>query len=75
MLKKLDECVEIRDESYNQEMEELLYMTYLAEKNSEHVIAKAINKRIDALISPERMIERNQMYQTKEFSNFNGEGI
>ena len=52
----------------------LLYYTYLAEKTSEHPLAKAIVKRIESLI-PGKVEEYNKRYKLKDFKNRDGEGV
>lgn len=49
-------------------------MTYLAEKQSEHPLAKAIVKRIEALI-PFKITEYDKKYRLKDFKNRDGEGV
>ncbi len=51
-----------------------MYLAYLAEKNSEHPLAKAIVKKIHSLI-PSKIDEMSLRYSLIEFKNKNGEGI
>jgi cation transport ATPase len=52
----------------------LLLFTYLAEKGSEHPLAKAIVKKIDSLI-PSMIEEQGHKYKVLEFKNRDGEGV
>ena len=52
----------------------LMYFTFLAEKQSEHPLAKAIVKRIESLI-PFKVEELNKKYKLKDFKNRDGEGV
>jgi len=52
----------------------LLYFTYLAEKGSEHPLAKAIVKKITSLI-PSKIEEFNKKFQAIDFKNRDGEGV
>jgi len=63
---KLEEALEDKDL--------ILYLTYLAEKGSEHPIAKAIVNKIKTII-PSKLEEFNERYSVKEFKNRDGEGI
>lgn len=51
-----------------------MYLTYLAEKGSEHPLAKAVVKKIMSLI-PSKIEEYNQKFSTYEFKNRDGEGV
>lgn len=63
---KLEEAIEDKDL--------ILYLTYLAEKGSEHPIAKAVVNKIKTII-PSKLDEFNERYSLKEFKNKDGEGI
>lgn len=52
----------------------IMYLTYLAEKGSEHPLAKAVVNKIKSLI-PSKIEEFNQRYSVKEFKNRDGEGV
>ena len=52
----------------------LFYLAYLAEKSSEHPLAKAIIKKIEQLI-PSKIEEFQNKFQSKEFKNRDGEGV
>jgi len=52
----------------------LLYMALVAERQSEHPLAKAIVKKIQSLI-PSRIEEFGRRYKVKEFKNKDGEGV
>jgi cation transport ATPase len=52
----------------------LFFLTYLAEKGSEHPLAKAIVSKIEQLI-PSKIEEYKNIYTTKEFKNRDGEGV
>lgn len=52
----------------------LLFMALLAERQSEHPLAKAIVKKIIGLI-PSQTEEFGKRYKVKEFKNRDGEGV
>jgi Cu+-exporting ATPase len=52
----------------------LYYYAYLAEKSSEHPLAKAIVKDIESKI-PGKLEELGKRHTTKEFKNIDGEGV
>ena len=54
--------------------DKLLYFTYLAEKQSEHPLAKAIVKKIEGLI-PSMIQDMNKQFKLKDFKNRDGEGV
>jgi cation transport ATPase len=58
----------------NKDKDFLLYLALLAEKQSEHPLAKAIVKKIQSLI-PSRIEEFVNRYKVIEFKNRDGEGV
>ncbi len=53
----------------------LLYFTYLAEKSSEHPLAKAIVNKIRQTLYSEKMDEFNKRFKLLEFTNIDSEGV
>ena len=53
----------------------LLYLAMLAEKSSEHPLAKAIVNKIHSVIPSESLAQLNAQYKIKEFKNKDGEGV
>lgn len=53
----------------------LLYLAMLAEKSSEHPLAKAIVNKIQTVIPSESLAQLNAQYKIKEFKNRDGEGV
>ena len=53
----------------------LLYLAMLAEKSSEHPLAKAIVNKIQSVIPSESLAQLNAQYKIKEFKNRDGEGV
>jgi cation transport ATPase len=58
----------------NKDKDFLLFMALLAERQSEHPLAKAIVKKIISLI-PSQTEEFGKRYKVKEFKNRDGEGV
>ena len=55
--------------------ENVLYLAMLAEKSSEHPIAKAIVAKIQRVITKESLERLEGRYKVKEFKNRDGEGV
>ncbi len=53
----------------------LLYFTYLAEKSSEHPLAKAIVSELIKVIPSQKFSDLSKKYSIKEFKNRDGEGV
>ena len=51
-----------------------MFLALMAERQSEHPLAKAIVKKIEFLI-PSRIEELSKIYKVKEFKNRDGEGV
>lgn len=72
MLIKIKDKFRLAEAMSDQDL--LYFFTYLAEKGSEHPLAKAIVKKIESLI-PAKLEELKAIYQTQEFKNRDGEGV
>jgi len=66
------DIIELDDEA---EKSTLLYLAMLAEKSSEHPLAKAIVSKIQSAIGSEVASLLSSQYKVKEFKNRDGEGI
>ena len=53
----------------------LLYLAMLAEKSSEHPLARAIVNHIQSVIPSDSLTQLNSQYKIKEFKNRDGEGV
>lgn len=75
---QVSDLISVRDHFKNflakDDKDQLMYLAYLIEKNSEHPLAKAIVKKIQDLI-PSKIEEYSQRFEVKEFKNRDGEGV
>ena len=53
---------------------QLMYLTYMAEKQSSHPIAKAVVRKLEEVISPFR-VEVEGKWSITDSINFDGEGL
>jgi len=75
---QVKDLISVRDnfklEQAHSDKDYLMFLALLAEKSSEHPLAKAVVKKIIQLI-PSRIDELSKRYKLKEFKNRDGEGV